>query len=130
MGIAIRMVLLTALLGLAACFMRPATPPGPFLVFFADSSVVLSTDARAVVENAAAAIRRDRPSSVWVNGYADSTGPSDLNFALSDQRAAAVERGLIAAGVDPGLIRKIAYGAIPPVAPGVGARRVEIRLDR
>jgi outer membrane protein OmpA-like peptidoglycan-associated protein len=129
MAKATMVLLLAATAVLGACLWRQA-PPGPFVVFFPEGSVELTTDAREVVEGAAAEIRGTRLSGVYVNGYADVTGPADVNFALSDQRADSVERALIAAGVSPTLVRKIAYGEIQPQQPGIGGRRVEIRLVR
>jgi outer membrane protein OmpA-like peptidoglycan-associated protein len=65
--------------------------------------------------------------SVTVVGHADATGSDDLNDRLSEDRADAVARRLIALGIRPARVRVEARGAREPRSDGID-RRVEIFL--
>ena len=54
--------------------------------------------------------------SVQVEGHADERGTREYNIALSARRATAARQFLIAQGVSPSRVAKIAYGKERPVA--------------
>lgn len=109
-------------------------PPqvGPFLVFFDWDKASLRDDARAILEDAAAAYSEFGFARIRVVGHTDTSGPSDYNDRLSERRAAAVAEALEGLGVDASDIVQRAEGEASPLVPtddGVREpqnRRVEI----
>ncbi len=77
-------------------------------VFFAQGSAALSARARKALAAQAAWLAQHPALRVTVEGHADDPGGDD--HRLSQQRAEAVRRRLIEAGVAPERIRTIAYG--------------------
>ncbi len=76
-------------------------------------------------------------SHVVIEGHTDSQGRAQINKKLSQERAQAVRDYLVdEAGVDPGRISVIGYGAERPVATNENAdgralnRRIEITISR
>lgn len=74
---------------------------------------------------------------VRIEGHADATGEDDKNFVLSTARALAVQRGLVAAGVDRDRLTIDAHGQSKPSIPDASApamvaqnRRVELWIVR
>lgn len=90
------------------------TAPPPFsrefTVYFATNSAVLNPAGREVVREAATAAKDNAPTRINVGGYADTTGPAGYNQQLSNRRAQAVRKELIANGVAPDDIATAAYG--------------------
>jgi len=71
-----------------------------------------------------------KPSAILVVGFADRTGPVAHNRALSERRAEAVEKALIAKGLPRELFRVAAIGADPAIDLAVRGRRVEVRFEK
>ena len=63
-------------------------------VLFAFDTAALRPAARSRIDEAAAGIRREKPSRVRVDGHTDSKGSSAYNQRLSERRAAAVAGAL------------------------------------
>ena len=87
-------------------------------VVFDPGEVELGQKAKAQVKKMAAGILAARDAAVVLEGYTDRSRLSPKNrqkygdnYGLSLVRAAAVARALVAAGVDPGRVYIIAYGA-------------------
>lgn len=82
----------------------------------------------------AAAIAKGRSLKVLVSGHTDTTGTGERNKLLAAERAEAVKKLLLSAGLEDGQIVTSAHGAAQPaVATGPGSpepknRRVEIKL--
>jgi hypothetical protein len=115
-------VLLFGLLAGCSTFMRDR--PTDYMVFFPSSEIVLSADARAVVDQAAAAIRGTHPQSVIL---AAGVASGD-NLKLAGPRVDAVRDALVADGVSADLI---ARSSLPDTALEIrtnGDQRVEIKL--
>jgi len=97
-------------------------------VFFAfgRADVTAAGDARmrevAAILNMPAA--RDR--KVFINGYTDDLGDSAANQSLSERRAEAVRRSLIANGIDAARLTSRGFGETSPVQPN---RRPDGRDD-
>jgi outer membrane protein OmpA-like peptidoglycan-associated protein len=114
-----------------------AAAPAParsFLVYFDLNSAALTSRARALVGEAAAAARAGTPTRLEVAGHADRSGSAGYNQRLSQRRAEAVAAELVRQGVSRGDITIRAAGeAEPAVATRDGAReprnrRVEITI--
>lgn len=85
--------------------------------------------------NELAAIMKKYPENVLtIKGYTDDTGSQQVNNPLSKQRADAVSKQLVAAGVPAPTVSTIGMGAANPVDPAKTAearsknRRVEIEI--
>lgn len=107
-------------------------------IVFDPGKVELTKRAEAKVKKMAARISAARDAAAVVEGHADRSRLSPKtrrkygdNYGLSLVRAAAVARALVAAGVDPGRVYLIAYGAgLSPASQDAGRMvRVGIRPD-
>lgn len=85
--------------------------------------------------NQMAAIMKKYPENVLtIKGYTDSTGSSSINSKLSNERAEAVKRQLVMAGMPVQVISSIGMGPEAPIADNKTAagrsqnRRVEIEV--
>ncbi len=117
-----------------------AAPPMPpevaktYLVFFDWDRADLTTRARQIVAQAAAASTHTQTTRIEVNGYTDLSGTAAYNQRLSVRRAQSVESELVRDGVSRGEISIHGYGESNPLvqtAKGVREpqnRRVEIIL--
>ena len=100
-----------------------------FDVYFESNKSALSADASGIVDQAAKAVRSERPSRIVVEGSA--TGSTRRDAQLAAECADAVVRALVAANVDPAAIDKHMTLVDPSpaiVADRVGARKVQIEL--
>jgi outer membrane protein OmpA-like peptidoglycan-associated protein len=72
---------------------------------------------------------------VSVEGHTDSRGADDMNMKLSDDRAHAVMKYLVGAGVDPARLDAKGFGETKPLAPNTTEknraknRRVELHVE-
>ncbi len=100
---------------------------------FRKNSSALSDAGKAVVIDAAAAMKATT-AKVEVGGHTDSKGRSELNQALSQERADAVRQALIDAGVDASRVTARGYGKDVPIATNqtesgrTKNRRIELRV--
>ena len=101
------------------------------------AAVELSDTANNVVGDAARATRKiGADAKLVVSGHTDRAGTGSYNKRLSNARAGAVVKALLADGVSAGAINQQAYGESRPVFKtddGVreaGNRRVQIDLSR
>jgi OOP family OmpA-OmpF porin len=111
-------------------------PPPPFArdfsVYFATASARLTPEARETVRQAAEASKQNAPTRITVGGHADTVGSASYNQRLSDRRAEAVRKELIADGVPSDDITTRGYGesdlAVPTAdnVPEPANRRVVI----
>jgi outer membrane protein OmpA-like peptidoglycan-associated protein len=111
----------------------PATAaPAPLVVYFDTGSSTIRNDDRAVLDHASRAYNEGKPIVMILTGTADRTGDAEVNLELSQRRAAAVLRGLLARGIPADRFQVLAKGEteLPvPTNPGVAElqnRRVEI----
>lgn len=107
--------------------------PGQF--GFERGSDQLAAAARPALQ-AMAAVLRDYPASIIsVHGHTDASGPLEVNLRLSEQRAMAVARALLAAGVARERLLVVGHGPGQPLADNDSAagqernRRVELQID-
>lgn len=95
---------------------------GPYNVFFDFDQASLSGDASALLATILGDISKRPGAKVVVSGHADTSGSSDYNFALSQERADAVAAYLAANGVPAESIDKVPAGEtglLVPTADGV-----------
>jgi OmpA-OmpF porin, OOP family len=109
----------------------PPPPPAPpperdFTVYFDTNSTTLTAAARAILQQAAAAARQAPMTRITVTGHTDTVGTARYNQGLSDRRAAAVRKALVAAGVPADEITASGVGESQlavPTAQGVNEPR-------
>jgi outer membrane protein OmpA-like peptidoglycan-associated protein len=121
----------------------PAPPPAParapaaqhaYNVFFDFDRSELNPVAARIVQQAADSARNTGVTRIYVDGHTDSTGTGGYNQALSQRRAEAVRRQLIADGIPAGEIVTNASGKSGQLVPTADQvrepqnRRVEIVL--
>lgn len=125
-----RLLVIFAILSMSAS----ASAPAPFYVFFGWNSVELTPDARATLDNAAAAYLQVPGAIVEVIGRSDRAGPRTANLHTSRARAERVKAHLVARSIPAGAVRVYARGERDPIvatADGVREaqnRSVEIRF--
>ena len=94
----------------------------------------LKPGAERAITQIAAFLREDPRRYVAIEGFTDSIGGEAYNRALSQRRARAVERALVARGIDASRVETRGYGEAYPVATNATAagrqlnRRVEFVL--
>jgi outer membrane protein OmpA-like peptidoglycan-associated protein len=92
--------------------------PEQYVLYFDFASAKLSSVARPVINQAAAAIRRTIAkgnfSHVKVVGYADTVGTTEGQDRLSIRRADAVRDELVRNGIDAGAIKTEGRGKMEP----------------
>ena len=111
-----------------------AAPPAPerFVVYFGTDSAELDAAAMSVLEEAKAAAAKLDGGKVSLVAGTDTVGNADYNLALSERRADAVARAMVAGGIPAGAINAQAFGehnlakATGDDVEMVSNRRVEI----
>ena len=78
-----------------------------------DRAAIRARDAR-ILDRDAAWLKRNQPYEVLIEGYADERGTAPYNVALAKRRAMAVRDYLIARGIAPDRIVRVAYGEARP----------------
>jgi outer membrane protein OmpA-like peptidoglycan-associated protein len=106
--------------------------PAPLVVYFDMGSTAIRNEDKAVLDHASRAYNEGKPIVMILTGTADRTGDAAVNLEISQLRAAAVLKGLIARGIPADRFQVLAKGEteLPvPTNPGVAEaqnRRVEI----
>jgi outer membrane protein OmpA-like peptidoglycan-associated protein len=85
-------------------------------VLFAVGKAELKPGAARTLDKLASAMRRDRDTTVTIEGHTDSTGKRAYNLALSQRRAQAVRSYLAAKGIPSSRIKARGLGPDFPVA--------------
>ena len=107
-------------------------PAGKLVLLFATGSAAVDAQNVAVLDKASRLYREGKPIIMIVSGSTDTTGSAAQNLLLSQERADAVARGLLARGIPAGRTQILAKGEtnLPvPTPQGVAEaqnRRVEI----
>ena len=106
--------------------------PAPLVVFFDLGSTAIRSEDKPVLDHASRAYSEGKPIVMILTGTADRTGSAEINLELSQKRAAAVLKGLLARGIPADRFQVLAKGEteLPvPTNSGVAElqnRRVEI----
>lgn len=112
--------------------LQGAEPSGRLVLLFETGSAALGPRNQAILDEASRLYREGRPIIMTVTGGTDSVGSAERNLLLSQQRANAVARGLLARGLPAERTQIVAKGetnpavAAPRGVPEVQNRRVEI----
>jgi outer membrane protein OmpA-like peptidoglycan-associated protein len=126
-----------------AAFVPPAAPPAapapvearPYEVYFDFDSSRLTSDGRAVVDQAANNAKKGQTTHIMVTGHTDTVGTSSYNQVLSVKRADAVRAALIADGISKDEIQTSGVGKndlAVPTADNINEprnRRVEVVIQ-
>ena len=89
--------------------------PQSFLLFFPLESNELTAESRARVPEILKAMALHSVPEVVVIGHTDTTGDRDANVALGRERATAVSRLLIDAGLESSMIEVVSHGEVDPL---------------
>jgi outer membrane protein OmpA-like peptidoglycan-associated protein len=106
--------------------------PAPLVVYFDAGSTAIRKEDKGVLDHASRAFNEGKPIVMILTGTADRTGDAAVNLEISQLRAAAVLKGLIARGIPADRFQVLAKGEtdLPvPTKEGVAEaqnRRVEI----
>ncbi len=97
----------------------PAQPAAPdsISVYFDEGSAVVHGDNMAELDHAARLYRDGKPILMTVSAGTDSTGSPQANIRLSQARADAVFRGLVARGIPADRFQILAKGVTDPAVP-------------
>jgi len=118
----------------------PAPKPAPVEIIklngvnFAHDSAALTTESKAILDEAVATLKRRDKINVEVAAHTDSQGRDSYNQALSERRAASVLVYLETHGIDAGRLSAKGYGESMPIASNktregrAQNRRVELRV--
>ena len=109
-----------------------AEPAGKLVLLFGTGAAGLDARNEAILDQASRLYREGRPIIMIVSGSTDAVGVPAENLLLSQRRATAVARGLLARGIPAERTQILAKGETNPTVPaqrGVAEaqnRRVEI----
>ena len=104
------------------------------LIHFHYASAELESASFPTLDQLAAAAKSCPGMHIEVAGHASAEGSADANQVLSLKRAQSVVTYLVQAGVDPGRLEPIGFGATRPVAPNDSGenmaknRRIEFKV--
>jgi outer membrane protein OmpA-like peptidoglycan-associated protein len=106
--------------------------PAPLVVFFDVGSATLRIEDKVVLDHASRAYNEGKPIVMILTGTADRTGSAEVNLEISQRRAEAVLKGLLARRIPADRFQVLAKGETElPVPTNEGVadmqnRRVEI----
>jgi outer membrane protein OmpA-like peptidoglycan-associated protein len=113
----------------------PALEPLKYVVYFDFDKAELDTTGKMVLAEACKAAEK-MGATVKIAGNADRAGSDEYNQFLSEMRADAVKKLMVADGMDVQMIEASAYGEKNPAVmtddgvPEAANRRVEILVER
>lgn len=87
-------------------------------IYFDFDKYTIRPEYQSAVEYDAAQLRKVANLKVVIEGHCDERGTTEYNLALGEHRAAAVMKGLSAAGVKHGRLKTVSYGKERPVDTG------------
>ena len=103
-------------------------------ILFAINSSTLTDQAKGNIEKLSTILNKYPDTNILIEGHTDSTGTTEYNQKLSEQRAASVSSFAISKGVTVTRFSTVGYGENQPIAPNATTdgrrqnRRVEIAI--
>jgi peptidoglycan-associated lipoprotein len=86
--------------------------------FFTYDSDLLDDEARKVLDENAAMLKKYATWAITIEGHCDERGSAEYNLALGDRRALAAKNYLLTLGIAPERIKTVSYGKEFPFDPG------------
>ena len=111
---------------------NPDSPLSTRVIYFEYDSSEIRSEFRPVLRAHAEYLAANPTQTLILEGHADERGSREYNIALSERRADAVKRLMVAEGAAPGQLSVVSYGEERPASLGIGEdamslnRRVEI----
>lgn len=96
---------------------KPTCKDAGVTVAFAVNSDELDQNARGALNGVATWLKADDHRTLYLEGFADPTGPAEANLVLSAKRADAVKTYLVTQGVDAARVQTLGKGE--DVGPGM-----------
>jgi OOP family OmpA-OmpF porin len=103
----------------AACQQKLAARIAGDAIKFRTASADIDKASGGVIADLARVLQGCPEAKVEIEGHTDNVGKSDRNKKLSQERAKAVVRALVAAGVAEDRLSSAGYGEERPIAPNV-----------
>lgn len=91
--------------------------PNSIRVYFEEGSAAITSESLAELDHAARLYRDGKPILMTVSAGTNSTGSPQANIRLSQLRAYAVFRGLVARGIPADRFQTVAKGVTDPAFP-------------
>ena len=85
-------------------------------IFFDTAKSELKPESQAAIQEVVKMLKGSPAMKVWVVGHTDNVGTAEANVALSNARAAAVVKALVAAGIEARRLTPHGDGPFAPVA--------------
>jgi peptidoglycan-associated lipoprotein len=89
-------------------------------VYFDYDSYVVRDDGKAVVENHAGYLNKNKGRKILIQGNTDERGGTEYNLALGQKRAEAVRKSMATLGVAESQMEAVSLGEEKPKAMGSG----------
>ena len=122
-GFLYRLTFVLGLASLAACSTFGGQPNN-YIIFFAEGSSALTAEARAIVDQAATAIRSKNPAMVVVSAGV----PTGSNLQLAEPRFEVIHKTLVEDGVPASLIARATLSDPKENVTPLANQRAEILL--
>jgi peptidoglycan-associated lipoprotein len=87
-------------------------------VFFDTDKSSIKAEGQQTLQRQAEWLKRYPNVTITVEGHCDDRGTREYNLALGDRRAHAVQRALVALGVQANRVKTISYGKERPAVLG------------
>jgi peptidoglycan-associated lipoprotein len=88
------------------------------IIYFDFDKYDIKPEFRDAIKYNARELNKNRTVKVTIEGHADERGTTEYNLALGERRAVAVQKALIAEGVEGARLKVVSYGEERPVDSG------------
>jgi len=91
-------------------------------IYFAYDSATLNTDSKNILRKNAKFLKKNKNTSLGIEGHCDDRGTTEYNLALGERRANSVRSYMVNLGVKGKRLRSISYGEERPAMQGQSER--------